>query len=193
MNRKTFMKLLSAAALLLLLFALAGCGSEKVETKQITAFTTPIDITAYGRHAAQGVSDAAAAYTSLEAMIDPELETSKIYAINHAGGAAITVNAQVAGMIQAAQQVSKQTDGALDLTVYPLVKLWGFVDDQFYAPEEAEIDALMANVGMDKLSIAPDQENSGYLVAVPDGTEISLAAVAGGAVTGFAVSAMRAA
>ena len=48
MNRKTFMKLLSAAALLLLLFALAGCGSEKVETKQITAFNTPIDITAYG-------------------------------------------------------------------------------------------------------------------------------------------------
>ena len=191
--RSVFTKSIILAVCLALCFSLAGCGSAKMETKQITAFNAPIDITAYGRHAAQGISDAAAAYTSLEAMIDPELETSKIWAINHAGGAAVTVNAQVAGMIQAAQQVSKQTDGALDLTVYPLVKLWGFVDDQFYAPEETEIDALLAHVGMDKLSIAPDQENSGYLVSVQDGAEISLASVAGGAVTGFAVSAMRAA
>ena len=191
--RSVFTKIILFAVCLALCLSLAGCGSAKMETKQITAFNAPIDITAYGRHAEQGVSDAAAAYTSLEAMIDPELETSKIYAINHAGGAAVTVNAQVAGMIQAAQQVSKQTSGALDLTLYPLVKLWGFVDDQFYAPEEAEIDALLEHVGMDKLSIAPDQENSGYLVAVQDGTEISLASVAGGAVTGFAVSAMRAA
>lgn len=193
MTRSVFHKLTILAVCLALCLSLAGCGSEKATTKQITAFNAPVDITAYGRHGEQGVSDAAAAYTSLEAMIDPELETSKIYAINHAEGAAVTVNAQVAGMLQAAQQVAKQTDGALDLTLYPLVKLWGFVDDQFYAPQEEEIDALLANIGMDKLSVAPDQENSGYLVSVPAGTEISLAAVAGGAVTGFAVSAMRAA
>ena len=133
--RSVFTKIILFAVCLALCFSLAGCGSAKMETKQITAFNAPIDITAYGRHAEQGISDAAAAYTSLEAMIDPELETSKIWAINHAGGAAVTVNAQVAGMIQAAQQVSKQTSGALDLTLYPLVKLWGFVDDQFNAPE----------------------------------------------------------
>ena len=73
--RSVFTKIILFAVCLALCFSLAGCGSAKMETKQITAFNAPIDITAYGRHAEQGISDAAAAYTSMEAMIDPELET----------------------------------------------------------------------------------------------------------------------
>lgn len=172
---------------------LVGCVSGKAVTKEISAMNALIDITAYGSHAEQGVSDAAAMYTSMEAMLDPELETSKIFAINHAGGAAVTVNAQIASMIQTAQHVSGRTNGALDLTMYPLVRAWGFVDDQFAVPEGETIEALLLSTGMDKLSLSPDQENSGYLVSVPDGTEITLASVAGGAVTGYAISAMRAA
>lgn len=186
-------KILSLLLCAVLALSLSACVSGKAATKEITAMNALIDITAYGNHAEQGISDAAAAYTSMEAMLDPELETSKIYAINHAGGAAVTVNAQVAGMIQTAQQVSSRTSGALDITVYPLFKAWGFVDDQFRVPEEGEIDALLPFVGMDHVTLSPDQENSGYLVAVTDGTEISLGAVANGAVTGYAISAMRSA
>ena len=193
MHRINLKKILTAAVCLGLILSLTGCVSGKEVTKEITAMNALIDITAYGNHADQGISDAVAAFTSMEAMLDPELETSKIYAINHAGGAAITVNAQVAGMIQTAQQVSERTKGALDLTVYPLIKAWGFIDDQFRVPEEVEIEALLPKIGMEQVVLSPDQENSGYMVAIPEGTEISLASVANGAVTGYAVSALRSA
>ena len=182
---------------LLLVFTLAlgltACGAGKQVTEEFTAMNALIDITAYGSHAEKGVVDAKSAFTSMEALLDPELETSKIYAINHADGATVTVNAQIAGMIQTAQKVSESTDGALDITLYPLVKAWGFVGDQFSVPDDATIDALLQNTGMDKVTISPDQENSGYMVSVPTGTEISLAAVANGATAGYAISALRAA
>ena len=172
---------------------LSGCGAEKTVTEEISAMNTLIDITAFGRHANEGVTEAKSAFTSMEAMLDPELETSKIYAINHADGASVTVNAQIAGMIQTAQKISERTEGAIDLTIYPLVKAWGFVDDQYAVPEEETIDSLLLTTGMSKLSLSPDQENSGYLVSVPAGTEITLASVANGATVGYAISAMRAA
>ena len=140
---------------LLLVFSLAlgltACGAGKQVTEEFTAMNALIDITAYGSHAEKGVVDAKSAFTSMEALLDPELETSKIYAINHADGATVTVNAQIAGMIQTAQKVSESTDGALDITLYPLVKAWGFVGDQFSVPDDATIDALLQNTGMDNL------------------------------------------
>ena len=186
-------KLICLLLCAVLALGLAACGAEKVVTEEVSAMNALIDITAYGRHADKGISQDVSAFTSMEKLLDPELDTSKVYAINHAGGASVTVNAQIAGMIQAAQQVSERTEGALDLTVYPLVRAWGFVDDQFAVPEQEVIDELLTHVGMDKISLSPDQENSSYLVAVPEGTEITLASVASGAAAGYAISALRAA
>ncbi len=190
MRKHQFIALLLA---LLLTLSLSGCAADKESKEEIFAMNALIDIVAYGAHADQGISDARAVYTSMEALLDPELESSKVYAINHAEGAATVVNAQLAGMIQTAQTVSERTDGALDLTIYPLVKAWGFIDEQFNVPDEATIAPLLENTGMDRISLSPDQENSGYLLTMPAGTQITLAAVAKGAATGYAISALRAA
>lgn len=184
---------IALALSLMLLLSLTGCGAEKESREEVFSMNALIDIVAYGRHAEQGIADASAVYSSMEALLDPELESSKVYAINHAGGEATVVNAQLAGMIQTAQTVSSRTDGALDLTLYPLIKAWGFLDEQFTVPDEATITPLLENVGMDRISLSPDQENSGYLLTMPEGTQITLAAVARGAATGYAISALRAA
>lgn len=186
-------KLIALILALLLTLSLGGCAADKETSKEIFAMNTLIDIVAYGSKADKGISDASAVFSSMEALLDPELESSKVYAINHAEGAATVVNAQLAGMIQTAQSVSERTEGALDLTVYPLVKAWGFVDEQYTVPDEATIAPLLENVGMDRISLSPDQENSGYLLTMPAGTEITLASVAKGAATGYAISALRAA
>ena len=40
-------------------------------------------------------------------------------------------------MCQTAMEVYTATQGALDLSVYPLVKAWGFVDGRYTVPSEA--------------------------------------------------------
>ncbi len=55
-----------------------------------------------------------------------------------------------------AEDISKRTDGAFDITVAPLVNAWGFGFKQGTDPSKAAIDSLLALVGYDKLSLGRD-------------------------------------
>ncbi len=52
-----------------------------------------------------------------------------------------------------AQEVSELTKGAFDITVAPLVNIWGFGNAQIQQPTEKEIDSVKKNVGYQKLSL----------------------------------------
>lgn len=65
------------------------------------------------------------------------------------------VSADFYMVLSTALAVGWQSDGAYDVTVGPLVNLWGFGPDGSIeaAPEEAQIAATMARVGQDKLRV----------------------------------------
>ena len=92
---------------------------------QIFAMNTAMTLTAYGKSAEDGLRAAEGVIQSLQNMCDLDLPTSYAYAINHAEGQNVVVSAQVAKMLTTADTVYKQSGGALDLTIYPLVKRWG--------------------------------------------------------------------
>ena len=52
-----------------------------------------------------------------------------------------------------AMEVSRETDGAFDITVSPIVKLWGFNHATPQEVTQAKIDSVMAFVGYDKIRI----------------------------------------
>ncbi len=60
-----------------------------------------------------------------------------------------SVSAELAGLVGRALAVSALTDGAFDITVGPLVNLWGFGPEvqASQIPDQAEIDAALARVG----------------------------------------------
>lgn len=55
-----------------------------------------------------------------------------------------------------AQEVSKVTDGAFDVTVMPLVNAWGFGFKKGEMPGDAEIDSLRHLVGYQKIRLMSD-------------------------------------
>lgn len=65
-----------------------------------------------------------------------------------------SVSLDLVKVIQAAQQVSQFSNGVYDITIGPLVNLWGFGSTQKteLKPAEAEIQAALAKVGYQKLS-----------------------------------------
>ena len=129
----------------------------------------------------------------MDAMLDPERESSTVWAINHAGGENVVVPGQVADMLSAAKLVYKQSAGALDLTVYPLLKLWGFIDGKYYVPYDYEILDQLSRVCFDKVVLTSFPSSGTYTVSMPDYGEMSFGAVAKGCAADKAVAAMRAA
>ena len=193
---KIFSKhLIRTAALVLclvMLLPLTACGSASaMEQKQIFAMDTIMTLTAYGKHAEEGLNAAASVINSMEALLDPELPTSTTYAINHAEGANVVINAQIAKMLSTAKTVYELSDGALDLSIYPVVKLWGFVDSRYYVPLNEEISAQLVRKAFDKMVLTSYPATGSYSVSFPAGTEISFGAIGKGCAAENAISAMR--
>lgn len=182
------------AALLLCLalcLGLSACGETRLSQSEIFAMDTVMTLTAYGKNGEAGLRAAESVITSMNDMLDPELSTSTVYAINNAGGQDVVVSSQVAKMISCAQTVYQQSGGALDLTIYPLSKLWGFVDQKYYKPTEEEIAEALSRLCFDQLVLTAYPSTGSYSLSLPMKGELSFAAVAKGCAADNAIDAMR--
>lgn len=72
-------------------------------------------------------------------------------------------------------KVNRATDGAFDVTVAPLVNLWGFGYKNDSLPTSEKVDLIMEKVGMDKLSV-----ENGRITKKVEGVEIDASAIAKG-------------
>jgi thiamine biosynthesis lipoprotein len=162
-----------------------------MDQKQIFAMDTVMTLTAYGKHAQDGLNAATSVINSMEALLDPELPTSTTYAINHANGQNVVVNAQIAKMLSTAKTVYDNSDGSLDLSLYPLIKLWGFVDGRYYVPLYEEIHTQLSRKAFDQMVLTSYPATGSYSVNFPAGTEISFGAIGKGCAAENAIDAMR--
>ena len=91
----------------------------------------------------------------------------------------IPVSAELCRVVEAAITVSRQTNGAFDVTVGPLVNLWGFGPDgnRTAPPEELQVAEARSSVGYEKLET--DCAEPALRKALP-GVYIDLSAIAKG-------------
>lgn len=74
-----------------------------------------------------------------------------------------------------AAKVSSETDGAFDITVAPLVNMWGFGTKQFHRPDKESVDSLMRFVGFHKVSL-----RDGHVVKSDPRIQLDCSAIAKG-------------
>ena len=69
----------------------------------------------------------------------------------------------MADIVLMAQRIGRDTGGAMDITVGPLVNLWGFGPDKHpvKVPEQAQIDAAKQRIGLQHLKLISDNRGSG--------------------------------
>ena len=177
--------------LTLLLSALTGCGSKEPEKteKQIFAMDTVMTLTAYGEAAGPALDAAAAQINETARLLDPEQEGSLVWTLNHSGGAQTEVPELLYHMLDTAGTVYARSGGALDLSVYPVVRTWGFIDQAYRVPSPDEIAAAME--GVDYAAVTFEQTGDTCFAAVPDGMEISFGSVAKGAMSDAVVDTLR--
>lgn len=181
-NTKIYAKFLLLTVVLL---SLVGCTSSQPVTKQIFAMDTYMELRAYGKNADTALSESVKAINEASRELDPELEGSAVYALNHADGQPVEVSDRIYNMLETANTVYQQSNGALDLTIYPVVKAWGFIDGVHTIPTADKLEQLKSVPCFDRISL---QSNT---VTMPKGTEISFGAVAKGAMAEEVAQIMR--
>lgn len=184
-------KLIAVLLCLAMALPLAGCGETVENMSTVYAMDTTMTLIAYGNNGQKGLQAAGSIILSLDAALDPDLETSIVYKMNHANGQSTVVSGQIADMIKIAQDVYSRSKGALDLTLYPLIKRWGFADSNYYVPSEEEIMADLQRLCFDEVVLTPFPSSGSYSVYMPEYGEICFAAAARGCASENAVEAMR--
>ena len=175
-----------SAALLSAAFLLTGCSgapAQEPETATFFAMDTAMDFTVYGDAAL--LDEAETLIGSLEEQVSVTDEHSDIYAIDHTGSGSLSGNA--AELMEQALELCRRTGGALDISVYPIVRAWGFTTGSYQVPDEETIQSLLPLV--DYTQIQYDAATG--VVTLPEGMEIDLGSVAKGYAGQLAAQMLR--
>lgn len=169
------MRAAKITALLLALALLCSCapGAEEHSTT-IFAMDTVMGITVYGPQGQEAAEAAAGRIRELEKLLSVTDPNSDIYAANHSAGAPVEVSDDTAALLARAMELCASTGGALDVTIYPVVKAWGFTTGEYRVPDAGTLSALLEQVDYSRITL------EGNTVTVPDGMELDLGAVAKG-------------
>lgn len=151
-------------------------GSDEAVTVQVFAMDSYMELTAYGENAQEALNEIAEEIEALDAMLSVTDENSEIYAVNNAGGEPVEVSDTVISLISFACSIGEQTGGALDITIYPVLKAWGFTTNDYQVPSDSEIEELLSFVDQNLIEI---DEEAGT-VTLPENMEIDLGSVVKG-------------
>ena len=87
---------------------------------------------------------------------------------------AVSIPDDTAALLSEALRFCMLTHGALDVSVYPVLKAWGFTTQEYRVPKADELQDLLARVDYAKVQC------DGNTVTLPAGMEIDLGSVAKG-------------
>ncbi|HEY6226565.1 MAG TPA: FAD:protein FMN transferase [Verrucomicrobiae bacterium] len=92
--------------------------------------------------------EALAEISRIESMLSLYKPSSEVANINaRSGEEPVRVSAEMFALLDRAVALSRETNGAFDITIAPLVRCWGFMRGQGSIPSDSDIDEALANVG----------------------------------------------
>ena len=147
---------------------------QEPQSKSFFAMDTYMTVTVYGENAETALNQAEERVTELEKMWSVTDESSEIYAVNHSGGVTVAISDETAELLDFSLDISENTNGALDCTMYPVLTEWGFTTSDYKIPTDEKISALLENTGYEKVKI------DGNSVVIPEDMQIDLGAVGKG-------------
>jgi thiamine biosynthesis lipoprotein len=169
---------------LLAVFVIAGC-SESAK-KQLVGFDGSTMGTSYSlRWVAKDDRQIAEIQQAVEerlALINQQMSTyipeSEVSRFNALSSGEMPISTELASLVQRSQAISEQTGGAFDITVGPLVDLWGFGPEGrvVSTPSGDKIASLRTRVGYQKLGVSQNPP----LLTKATNLQVDLSAIAKG-------------
>lgn len=146
----------TAAAVLTLIATISvlfvGCGGDPPKHSR-TAFLlgTTITVTTYGRVSSDVMDQVFARVGEIERKMstsEKDYSDTELLRVNaRAGAGAVSVSADTFAVVREALGFSELSGGAFDVTVYPLVRLWGIGTEAAAVPDAERLSAALELVG----------------------------------------------
>lgn len=155
---------------------------------------TEFSITIYVKEGAQGnlqliADEAFAAIDVLEERINnwtPESQLSRINA--EAGKHPVPASQDIIDLINTSKVIHATTEGTFDVTVGPLLKLYGFYKKEGRRPTQPEIEKALALVGLDMVTV---DDARGTISFAKDGMLIDFGGIGKGLAVDQAAQVLR--
>ena len=124
-------------------------------SKDIFAMDTYMTVTAYGEKAQDAVDAAEAEIKRLDTLLSTGNADSEIVKLNEQKSA--TLSEDGGYLVKRALELNKETDGAFDIAIYPVMEAWGFPIQNFRVPSADELTGLLKHVDAAKISYYKDK------------------------------------
>lgn len=136
-----------------------GCSVNK-SAKSITRsgffFDTLVNITIYDTDDEALLDDCFEMCNYYEQLLSVNISESDIARINSAGSDDVPVSSDTINLITAANKYFELSDGELDISIAPLSMLWTGARTDEIPPSDTEINDLLPHVGLDKITLDPN-------------------------------------
>lgn len=147
MNRKPLLILLS----IIVAGLAAGCilkysrqSHAREYSRQFFAMDTVMSFTAYGERGEEAVEAAVQEVERLDALLSTGIAESEVSRINASGEGDLSEDTEK--ILSEGLTIWKQTGGLFDVTIYPLMQLWGFPTGNYHVPTKEELKQTMSLV-----------------------------------------------
>jgi len=156
-----------------------GCtGTPKPVSQTELLLGTTITITVFDRVDARVLGKAFARVRSIQERMTTEGTSSEVDKVNQqAGVRPVKVTQDVFDVVKSALEFSRLTNGAFDITVGPLVKLWGIGTSHEQLPSKQAIDELLPLVNWRLVKL---DQTAGTIYLEQRGMAIDLGGIAKG-------------
>ena len=159
---------MKAFFLILLCLLLSACQNRGMD-ETVFAMDTAVTFRLSGEYGRAAAEEAKRELVRLEALLDAEGETLQALSSGES-----VYQPELASLLARVREIEDATGGALDVTVYPAVRAWGFIDGAYRVPDEKELASLKPFVDYRQVSL------DGAHISLPAGFSLTLGAVAKG-------------
>ncbi|MCF0237807.1 MAG: FAD:protein FMN transferase [Sphaerochaetaceae bacterium] len=171
MKRTLSRTLFLVITVVLCLICFISCSKDKKQSLTLFAMNTVVNIDYYWKDDSLD-EPIVNLIKDIENKFSVTKESSEIASLNEEKQGVLSK--EVLYVLQRAIELCKETNGALNPTIYPIIKAWGFTTDNYRVPSQEEIDSLLQKVGIEKIHI------NGDFVTLEDGTLLDFGAIVKG-------------
>lgn len=173
-----------ACFIVLLLILFSGCSKNKTDATEdqqteasieVFAMDTYMTLKVYGKKPEATLEDAKKEIERLDQLWSTGNSKSEIYQLNQKK--TMKVSKETINLIKIGKEMNQKTNEIFDITIYPLMKLWGFTNEKYKVPSNKEIKKILkSNIGADNVEI--DEKNN--TVTLKNNAQIDLGGIAKG-------------
>lgn len=151
---------------------------EEVSEGEIFALDTAITLKVYGKRRDEVLKKLENRILELDELLSTGKETSEVSRLNMSGKAILSETGRE--LMERSLELNKETDGLFDISIYPLMELWGFPGKNYKVPSDKEIKENLKNVGSDKIIF---DEGTGEISFKNKGMKIDFGGIGKGYIT----------